>query len=67
MKLVIPSCIDKDIFQEQDPGVFPLETGVARASKIAMETKYSLLPYLYTLFHHAHVRGNTVIRPLHHQ
>ncbi|XP_052256801.1 sucrase-isomaltase, intestinal-like isoform X2 [Dreissena polymorpha] len=54
-------------YLRQDPGSFAPETGVAEASRIAMETRYWLLPYLYTLFHHAHVRGNTVIRPLHHE
>ncbi|XP_071117585.1 maltase-glucoamylase-like isoform X2 [Haliotis cracherodii] len=52
-------------FKRQDPG--SLGEDVARASREAMETRYRLLPYLYTLFHRAHSHGNTVIRPLHHE
>ncbi|XP_067678896.1 maltase-glucoamylase-like [Haliotis asinina] len=51
--------------KRQDPG--SLGEDVARASREAMETRYRLLPYLYTLFHRAHSNGNTVIRPLHHE
>ncbi|XP_050403277.1 maltase-glucoamylase [Patella vulgata] len=49
----------------QDPG--SLGDDVAHASKVAIETRYWFLPYLYTLFHEAHTQGNTVIRPLHHE
>ncbi|XP_063403845.1 maltase-glucoamylase-like [Mytilus trossulus] len=49
----------------QDPGVFGEE--VANASRIALEDRYWLLPYLYTLFHRAHVDGHTVARPVHHE
>ncbi|XP_046544792.1 LOW QUALITY PROTEIN: sucrase-isomaltase, intestinal-like [Haliotis rubra] len=52
-------------FKRQDPG--SLGDDVARASREAMETRYRLLPYLYTLFHRSHSYGNTVIRPLHHE
>ncbi|KAL8616023.1 hypothetical protein ACOMHN_014985 [Nucella lapillus] len=50
---------------EQHPGVFgePLAT----ASREILETRYWLLPYLYTLFHQAHTQGSTVVRPLHHE
>ncbi|KAJ8305351.1 hypothetical protein KUTeg_015896 [Tegillarca granosa] len=52
-------------FTNQDPGAFGKD--VAMASKEALETRYWFLPYLYTLFHNAHVHGNTVARPLHHE
>ncbi|KAK3872832.1 hypothetical protein Pcinc_022087 [Petrolisthes cinctipes] len=50
---------------EQDPGLWP-ET-VALSAKKALEIRYRLLPYLYTLFYLAHTRGSTVVRPLHHE
>lgn len=49
----------------QDPGVLGPE--VANASREALETRYWLLPYLYTLFHRSHVDGHTVARPIHHE
>jgi alpha-glucosidase len=37
---------------------------VASASRTAMHIRYSLLPYMYTLFHKAHTTGSTVMRAL---
>lgn len=37
---------------------------VAKAAKAAMEIRYSLLPYMYTLFQQAHTTGSTVMRAL---
>lgn len=50
---------------DQDPGMWP-ET-VGKAAKIALEIRYRLLPYLYTLFYLAHTEGHTVVRPLVHE
>ncbi|XP_076839543.1 lysosomal alpha-glucosidase [Brachyhypopomus gauderio] len=48
--------------QAQDPTVF---SPAARAAmKEALLLRYSLFPFLYTLFHHAHLSGHTVARPL---
>lgn len=32
--------------------------------RAALQLRYSLIPYLYTVFYHAHTRGETVLRPL---
>ncbi|XP_030743202.2 maltase-glucoamylase, intestinal-like [Echinops telfairi] len=50
---------------EQDPGVFGEE--FAAISRSALLIRYTLLPYLYTLFYHAHSRGSTVVRGLMHE
>ncbi|XP_063595396.1 maltase-glucoamylase-like [Penaeus indicus] len=49
---------------DQDPGLWD---SVAKSSKKALEIRYRLLPYLYTLFYYAHTSGNTVVRPLMHE
>ncbi|ELU06499.1 hypothetical protein CAPTEDRAFT_169641, partial [Capitella teleta] len=48
----------------QDPGLWP---EVGRNSREVLLTRYTLLPYLYTLFHEAHTEGRTVIRPVMHE
>lgn len=37
---------------------------VIEASKSAMAIRYAILPYIYTLFHHASTTGSTVMRAL---
>ena len=49
----------------QDPANFNEE--VTAKSREALEIRYQLLPYLYTLFHFANTRGNTVVRALFHE
>jgi alpha-glucosidase len=46
----------------QEPWVFgePYES----ASRIAIEQRYRLMPYLYTLFHEAATNGTPILRPL---
>jgi alpha-glucosidase len=39
-------------------------SSVASASRTAMAIRYSLLPYMYTLFNSAHTTGSTVMRAL---
>jgi alpha-glucosidase (family GH31 glycosyl hydrolase) len=50
---------------EQDPGVFG--AAIANSSRTALRIRYTLLPYLYTLFHLHHTRGDTVARALWHE
>jgi alpha-glucosidase len=45
----------------QEPYVW---SAVTEATKTAMKIRYSLLPYMYTLFYHAHTSGSTVLRAL---
>jgi alpha-glucosidase len=45
----------------QEPYVW---SSVITASKTAMNIRYSLLPYMYTLFYKAHSTGSTVMRAL---
>ena len=54
---------------DQDPGAWVggPDGVVATAARSALMTKYSLLPYLYTLFYHHSVSGGTVVRPLWHE
>lgn len=47
---------------DQDP--VALGPAVVEASRKALMVRYMLLPYLYTLFWHAHAHGHTVARPL---
>lgn len=49
----------------QDPP--SLGDEVVQASKLALNERYRLLPYLYTLLHEANTVGGTVLRPLVHE
>ncbi|XP_036408755.1 lysosomal alpha-glucosidase [Megalops cyprinoides] len=46
----------------QEPYVFGQQAQAAMRSAVTL--RYSLLPLLYTLFHHAHTSASTVARPL---
>lgn len=48
--------------QPQEPYAF--SRAAQAAMRNALRLRYSLLPYLYTLFHRAHSAGETVARPL---
>ncbi|CAG2100956.1 unnamed protein product [Medioppia subpectinata] len=54
---------------DQDPAVW-VEKGhpeVTKAAINALNLRYTLLPYLYTLFYRSHTMGQTVARPLVHE
>ncbi|KAH8797348.1 glycosyl hydrolases family 31-domain-containing protein [Xylogone sp. PMI_703] len=48
-------------YMSQEPYLW---ASVIEASKTAMNIRYQLLPYLYTLFYQAHKTGSTVMRAL---
>ena len=48
--------------KNQEPWAFGPE--IEKVSRIALERRYCLLPYLYTLFHEASVDGMPVMRPV---
>ncbi|XP_013172172.1 PREDICTED: uncharacterized protein LOC106121193 [Papilio xuthus] len=53
---------NSDSSMPQDP--VSLGAEVVSASRTALRTRYSLLPYYYTLFWRAHLHGELVARPL---
>ncbi|XP_031791831.1 maltase-glucoamylase, intestinal [Piliocolobus tephrosceles] len=54
-------------FKDQDPASFGADSLLLNSSRHYLNIRYTLLPYLYTLFFHAHSRGDTVARPLLHE
>ncbi|XP_012576240.1 PREDICTED: putative maltase-glucoamylase-like protein FLJ16351 [Condylura cristata] len=54
-------------YRDQDPAFFGQDSQLLRSSRHYLHIRYSLLPYLYTLFYWAHTRGDTVARPLVHE
>ena len=45
-----------------DPGVW--SNDAQNIIRSALKLRYSLLPYIYTLFYHSHLRGRPVVMPL---
>ncbi|XP_006887298.1 PREDICTED: maltase-glucoamylase, intestinal-like [Elephantulus edwardii] len=54
-------------YKDQDPASFGNDSLLLNSSRHYLNIRYTLLPYLYTLFYRAHTRGDTVARPLLHE
>uniref|UniRef100_A0A8I6AK41 Maltase-glucoamylase 2 n=1 Tax=Rattus norvegicus TaxID=10116 RepID=A0A8I6AK41_RAT len=54
-------------YKDQDPASFGEDSLLLNSSRHYLNIRYTLLPYLYTLFYRAHSRGDTVARPLLHE
>ncbi|XP_071506103.1 maltase-glucoamylase-like [Diadema antillarum] len=52
-------------YMPQDPGHFGEKFAIE--VREVLHIRYRLLPYLYTLFYHAHTTGSTVVRSLMHE
>uniref|UniRef100_A0A8C1GX57 alpha-glucosidase n=1 Tax=Cyprinus carpio TaxID=7962 RepID=A0A8C1GX57_CYPCA len=51
-------------YADQDPAAYGFDSLVVNTSRHYLNIRYTLLPYLYTLFYKAHVNGETVVRPI---
>ncbi|XP_048120689.1 LOW QUALITY PROTEIN: sucrase-isomaltase, intestinal [Alosa alosa] len=54
-------------YRPQDPAYYGANSLLVQTSKHYLNIRYTLLPYLYTLFYRAHVYGDTVVRPMMHE
>uniref|UniRef100_A0A671FXC9 Maltase-glucoamylase n=1 Tax=Rhinolophus ferrumequinum TaxID=59479 RepID=A0A671FXC9_RHIFE len=54
-------------YKAQDPASFGADSLLLNSSRHYLTIRYTLLPYLYTLFYRAHSLGETVARPLLHE
>ncbi|XP_054548714.1 maltase-glucoamylase isoform X2 [Talpa occidentalis] len=54
-------------YKDQDPAYFGDQSVLLSSSRHYLQIRYTLLPYLYTLFYRAHTQGSTVARPLLHE
>ncbi|CAF3691355.1 unnamed protein product [Adineta steineri] len=52
-------------FADHDPGSF--SPSIVDSNRRVVETRYGLIPYLYTLFHRVHISGGTVVRSMAHE
>ncbi len=52
-------------YADQDPGNFPPD--IVESNRRIVEIRYTLIPYLYTLFHHVNINGGTVVRSMAHE
>nr|XP_007970400.2 sucrase-isomaltase, intestinal [Chlorocebus sabaeus] len=58
---------NSDGYEHQDPAFFGQDSLLVKSSRHYLTIRYTLLPFLYTLFYKAHVFGETVARPVLHE
>ncbi|XP_049339266.1 sucrase-isomaltase, intestinal [Astyanax mexicanus] len=51
-------------YKPQDPAAYGADSLLVQTSIHYMNIRYTLLPYLYTLFYKSHTSGDTVVRPV---
>ncbi len=61
---LLPFCRNHNAINQPDQEPWAFGEPYESAYRTAIETRYRLLPYLYTLFHEASVSGAPIIRPL---
>ncbi|CAG6005384.1 unnamed protein product, partial [Menidia menidia] len=54
-------------YRPQDPAWYGAGSTLVESAKHYLNIRYTLLPYLYTLFFKAHTTGETVVRPVLHE
>ncbi|KAL0973463.1 hypothetical protein UPYG_G00204070 [Umbra pygmaea] len=54
-------------YKPQDPASYGSDSMLVKSSRHYLNIRYTLLPYLYTLFYKAHTTGDTVVRPVMHE
>uniref|UniRef100_A0A8C5HXG7 alpha-glucosidase n=1 Tax=Gouania willdenowi TaxID=441366 RepID=A0A8C5HXG7_GOUWI len=54
-------------YEDQDPAFYGPDSLLVKSAKHYLIIRYTLLPYLYTLFYKAHTTGETVVRPVMHE
>ncbi|KAM8771117.1 sucrase-isomaltase, intestinal isoform 2-T2 [Rhynchonycteris naso] len=54
-------------YMDQDPAFFGQNSLLVNSSRHYLNIRYTLLPFLYTLFYKAHMFGETVARPFLHE
>jgi hypothetical protein len=52
-------------FRNQDPENF--SASIIESNRHVVETRYTLIPHLCTLFHRVHISGGTVVRSMAHE
>ena len=52
-------------YADQDPGIFA--PAIIDSHRRVVRTRYTLNPYLYSLFHRVHISGGTVVRSMAHE